>query len=73
MRHAERLGARGGVDIHGGENGRVFVPGKAADSLMIKRLHLPLEDDDHMPPEGKPQPTPAVISLLEWWINAGTP
>jgi hypothetical protein len=34
---------------------------------------LPLKDDDHMPPEGEPQPSAAEITLLEWWINAGGP
>ena len=49
------------------------MAGKAAESLMIRRLLLPLSQDDHMPPEGKPQPTSAEIGLLEWWINAGAP
>ena len=43
------------------------------ESLMIRRLLLPLEDDDHMPPDGKPQPTAAEIALLQLWINAGAP
>ncbi len=42
----------------GGENGPVVVPGKPADSKLMKRLLLPLEDEEHMPPEGKPQLTP---------------
>jgi hypothetical protein len=57
----------------GGENGPAFVGGKPDESLMIQRLLLPLDDEDHMPPEGKPQPTPDEIGLLEWWINAGAP
>jgi mono/diheme cytochrome c family protein/uncharacterized membrane protein len=56
-----------------GETGPVLAAGNASDSLMIRRLLLPLEHDDHMPPEGKPQPTPAEIGLLQWWINAGAP
>jgi uncharacterized membrane protein len=59
--------------LKGGKSGPALVPGKAAESLMIQRLLLPLEHDDHMPPEGKPQPTPAEIGLLHWWINAGAP
>ena len=57
----------------GGQGGPALVAGKAAESLMIRRLLLPLSQDDHMPPEGKPQPTSAEIGLLEWWINAGAP
>ncbi len=59
--------------LKGGENGPVIVPGKAADSLALKRLHLPLESDDHMPPGGKPQPSAGDISLLQWWVDSGAP
>jgi uncharacterized membrane protein len=59
--------------LAGGKNGPVLVPGNARESLMIQRLLLPMTDDDHMPPEGKPQPTPAELVLLQWWINAGAP
>jgi len=38
---------------------------------MIKRLRLPAGDEDHMPPEGKPQPSADQIALLQWWIDAG--
>ena len=58
---------------HGGENGAVLVPGRPDESPMIRRLLLPVEDDDHMPPDGKPQPTAAEIALLQLWINAGAP
>ena len=59
--------------LRGGKSGPAITPGDAAKSLSIKRLLLPLEHDDHMPPEGKPQPTPAEIGLLQWWINVGAP
>ena len=29
------------------------------------------DDEDHMPPEGKPQPTADDIALLQWWIDSG--
>jgi mono/diheme cytochrome c family protein len=57
----------------GSQDGPVLVAGNAGESPMIRRLLLPLEHDDHMPPEGKPQPSQAEISLLQWWINAGAP
>jgi hypothetical protein len=57
--------------LKGGKDGPVLVPGQAGDSRMIHRLLLPLNDDDHMPPEGKPQPTLAEIVALEWWIDRG--
>jgi hypothetical protein len=56
--------------LKGGKDGPVLLPGKAKDSRLIQRLLLPLSDEDHMPPEGKPQPTPAEITLLEWWIDS---
>lgn len=57
----------------GGESGPVIVPGNTGASEMIRRLRLPLDDPDHMPPEGKPQPTPQQIAAIESWIAAGAP
>ena len=59
--------------LKGSEHGPVIVAGKAAASEMIKRLTLPSGHEDHMPPEGKPQPAADDIALLTWWINAGAP
>lgn len=57
--------------LQGGEAGPALVAGKAADSLLIQRIELPLDHDDHMPPEGKPQPSAGELALLKWWIDAG--
>lgn len=57
--------------IKGGPNGPVQIAGKAFESLMIHRLLVPLNDDDHMLPDGKPQPTLAEIATLLWWIERG--
>ncbi|MGO8928225.1 MAG: c-type cytochrome domain-containing protein [Limisphaerales bacterium] len=59
--------------LKGGKNGPVLIAGRAVDSPMIHRLLLPLNDDDHMPPEGKPQPTLPEIAALQWWIERGAP
>ena len=59
--------------LKGSEHGPVVVAGKAADSEMIKRLVLPLGNEDHMPPQGKPQPSGEQVALLKWWVDAGTP
>lgn len=56
---------------HGGENGAVVIAGKPDDSPLLSRLLLPLDHDDHMPPEGKPQPTAAEIEMLRAWIAGG--
>ena len=55
----------------GGEGGPAFVSGKSAESDMIKRCLLPENDDEHMPPKGKPQLTNEQIALLSWWIDQG--
>jgi YHS domain-containing protein len=59
--------------LKGSEHGPVVVAGKAAASEMIKRLTLPTSNEDHMPPEGKPQPSADDIALLKWWVDAGAP
>lgn len=57
--------------IKGGKEGKVIEPGDAEQSEMIKRLLLPVDNDDHMPPKEKPQPTENQIALLHWWISNG--
>lgn len=59
--------------LKGGENGAILEPGSAAESEMIKRIHLEENHDDHMPPKGKSQLTDDQVLLLEWWINEGAP
>ncbi|PHN08533.1 FN3 associated domain-containing protein [Flavilitoribacter nigricans] len=55
----------------GGDTGVPFTAGDHAESLLIERLELPLETEEHMPPEGKPQLTEAEIDLLRNWIAQG--
>lgn len=58
--------------LKGGSEGAVnVIAGKAADSLLVKRIALPLDDDEHMPPEDKEQLTKEETALLSWWINEG--
>lgn len=57
--------------LKGGENGDVVTKGNAAISDMIKRIYLPEEHDDAMPPEGKKRLSEEEIELLEFWINSG--
>lgn len=59
--------------LEGGETGPLFVPGNAANSLMIERILLPEDHDDHMPPKGKSQLSDEQIKLLTWWISEGAP
>jgi len=55
----------------GGEEGTVLVEGKADESELMKRLLLPLDNEDHMPPKEKPQLGQEEIALLKWWIDQG--
>lgn len=55
----------------GGKNGKEWVEGKPLESRMIQYIHRPLGDDDHMPPDGKPQLSASEIRLLEIWIGSG--
>jgi mono/diheme cytochrome c family protein/uncharacterized membrane protein len=59
--------------LKGGKSGPALVKGNAHESHLIQRLLLPANDEDHMPPEGKPQPTLAEIVALQWWIDSGAP
>lgn len=59
--------------LNGGENGEVVVTENASKSELFTRMNLPMEDDDHMPPEGKTQPTKEEIQLVGAWIDAGHP
>lgn len=57
--------------MQGGDNGKVIEPGIADSSTLYKRLMLPLEDEDHMPPNEKSQPSSAEIALVKAWIEEG--
>lgn len=55
----------------GGKSGELFVAGDVKNSRLLKRIHLPIEEKEHMPPKGKQQLLPDEIRLLEWWIKEG--
>jgi YHS domain-containing protein/uncharacterized membrane protein len=57
--------------LEGGKGGPAVIPGNSAGSELIKRIRLPIDHDDHMPPAGKPQPSPDDLTLLAWWIDTG--
>ncbi|HUR10427.1 MAG TPA: FN3 associated domain-containing protein [Flavitalea sp.] len=72
--------AKGGLQLispekirKGGEEGSVLIPGSPDSSMLYQFLLLPLNDDKHMPPEGKPQPDKEEIALIHWWIRNGAP
>ncbi len=69
---------KGGLQLHtlaalmkGGDGGAVVIPGDAASSELIRRIRLPKNDDDLMPPPAKPQLTPEQIEAIEAWVASG--
>ncbi|HEX2846490.1 MAG TPA: DUF2231 domain-containing protein [Chitinophagaceae bacterium] len=57
--------------LKGGKNGKPWDTAAADFGLMMRRIHLPLEDKEHMPPKSKPQLTDEEISILYLWIKGG--
>lgn len=57
--------------LKGGEVGNTVIPGDAGNSEIIRRLHLPHENEEHMPPEGKRPLEDNEIQILERWIALG--
>ncbi|KAB7732220.1 cytochrome C [Rudanella paleaurantiibacter] len=53
----------------GGKSGKLYVSGRPDISLLLQRIHLPLEEKKHMPPIGKSQLTPQEAKLLALWIK----
>lgn len=41
------------------------------DSSLLQRVYLPLDDDEHMPPEGKDQLTAQETAVIAFWIQSG--
>ncbi|MHB1178140.1 MAG: c-type cytochrome domain-containing protein [Daejeonella sp.] len=56
--------------LKGGKTGKLFVSGKPELSLLLQRIHLPLDEKKHMPPKGKIQLSEDEITLLYHWIKA---
>lgn len=58
--------------MKGGKTGKLFVPGEPEESLLLERIHLPVDDKKHMPPAGKPQLSDDERELLYHWIKSGS-
>lgn len=71
---------KGGLALHdraaiekGGDTGPMFVVGKPEESDIVRRMNLPEDEDEHMPPRGKPQLTAEEKKAIADWILAGAP
>jgi len=47
------------------------VVGKPEESPLFTRMMRPVDDDAHMPPKEKPQPTAEEIEIVKTWIGEG--
>src|SRR5687767_7141319 len=56
--------------LKGGDSGPAVVPGKPAESLLVKAVHY-ADPDFRMPPKGKLPD--GVIADLEKWVAMGAP
>lgn len=56
--------------LKGGGTGPAIVPGKPDESELVKRMTLPADHDDIMPPKGGALPA-ADIELVKAWIAQG--
>jgi uncharacterized membrane protein len=58
--------------LAGGDEGPSVVPGDTKESLLLYRIHLPIDDEDeeHMPPPKKDQLEEHEIAILDWWVAA---
>ncbi|WP_170863141.1 c-type cytochrome domain-containing protein [Pseudozobellia thermophila] len=67
---------KGGLAMHtfdaliaGGEGGSVVTPGDLGNSELVRRISLPQDHDDVMPPEGKTPLTEQETALVKFWIE----
>lgn len=59
--------------LKGGKTGVIFVGGNPEESLIFQRMHLPLDNEEHMPPTNKPQLTAEEKALIAQWIKSDLP
>jgi len=57
--------------LKGGKHGSVLTGVIPDSTTLFSRLMLPLEDEHHMPPHAKPQPSSAEIELIHAWLTDG--
>jgi mono/diheme cytochrome c family protein len=57
--------------LRGGDEGKVILPGKSAESRLIRYV-AGIDEDHVMPPEGAGKPlTPEQVGVLRAWIDGG--
>lgn len=57
----------------GGKSGLLVQWGDSTESLLSQRIHLPLSEEEHMPPNNKPQLSTDELQRIELWLAAALP
>ncbi|MCW3106464.1 MAG: hypothetical protein JWQ09_970 [Segetibacter sp.] len=57
--------------LKGGKDGKLWDTTQADLGLLMRRIHLPEDEKEHMPPSGKPQLTDEEIVIIQSWIKSG--
>ncbi len=57
--------------LKGGKHGSLWDSTAAQLGHLLQRIHLALEEKEHMPPKGKSQLTAQEICILYHWIKSG--
>ncbi|GAA4296374.1 c-type cytochrome domain-containing protein [Aestuariibaculum suncheonense] len=55
--------------LNGGDSGTTIKLGLSEESLLYKHTILPISDENHMPPEGKPQLSRDELWLIKYWLD----
>jgi hypothetical protein len=58
--------------MKGGEEGVPWDTTKADLGIMMRRIHLPLDEKEHMPPKGKPQLSDDELFIIHEWVKRGS-
>ena len=58
--------------LKGGKTGQLWDTTATDLGLLLRRVHLPIEQKKHMPPQGKPQLTEEEIEIITRWIRHGS-
>ncbi len=56
----------------GSKNGSILKGDAGQLGMLLDRIHSPLTDEKHMPPDGKEQLTKTELSILTSWIKSGS-
>jgi mono/diheme cytochrome c family protein/uncharacterized membrane protein len=57
--------------LKGGKDGKVITAPLNEQPEMLRRILLPPDDEDHMPPKEKGQLSERQVTLIKWWLNEG--